>query len=553
MSTALAKLQADRERRGPLLWPGARRVLGLPDKREENIPDLTNTYAITDEYKLRPIQSQMLHEISRCKGLVAAVGVGHGKTLPSFLAATALGAKRPILLVPPALVKQTNNELARFRKHFRIVPNLEVVSYGKLSVANGTTLLEEMQPDLIIADECHMLRHSSSARTKRVLRYFRKHPDTYFVALSGTLTSKSLKDYAHLVELALRDKAPIPLDYPELVSWAECIDVYGDPAMDDFGVIRPIIQAWGEGMEATKSSARKAFQNRFHSAPGVVATTDQAVKCSLYIQLLDDLKMPPSIKHAVKELERDWCTPGGEELEDAVALARHRRHLISGFYYSWDWGEGGPDYEWLEARKNWHINVRRVLSNSREGRDSPLLVARWVMSGECRDLEILRAWEAWDGVRDRPLPPVDTNWIDTYLVDYLFHRALNNRKPLIVWTQYRAVLEALEEKGLPCFGAGTEPPEDPITCAMSIKAHGTGRNLQGWAHNLLASFPPNGVAIEQLIGRTHRPGQDADEVMVDFLLPHHSVKDDVEQALMDSEYIEETQGNKTKLLSATWI
>jgi len=116
-----------------------------------------------------------------------------------------------------------------------------------------------------------------------------------------------------------------------------------------------------------------------------------------------------------------------------------------------------------------------------------------------------------------------------------------------------ALLEAFRRRGLPVYGAGTEPPAKAETCVMSIKAHGTGRNLQAWARNILTAFPPNGTTVEQAVGRTHRPGQEADEVTVDFFIPHSSVEADIEKALADAEYIEQTQGNRMKLLAATWI
>jgi hypothetical protein len=52
----------------------------------------------------------------------------------------------------------------------------------------------------------------------------------------------------------------------------------------------------------------------------------------------------------------------------------------------------------------------------------------------------------------------------------------------------------------------------------SIASNAEGRNLQGWSNNLITSCPPNGSQIEQLLGRTHRDGQEADEVNVEVML-----------------------------------
>ena len=82
-----------------------------------------------------------------------------------------------------------------------------------LSRPESADLLEELDPDLIILDEAHNVASFKSARTKRVFQFFRDRPDCRAIVMSGTLTSKSLNDFSHLVELALRDGSPIPTSY----------------------------------------------------------------------------------------------------------------------------------------------------------------------------------------------------------------------------------------------------------------------------------------------------------------------------------------------------
>lgn len=529
----------------PRISPGMERVLSLPSNNVI-VPDRTEVYALPGSaYRLREIQSKALYHMRLCGGLIAPIGVGHGKFLISALAGTALEAQRPLLLVPPALVKQTQKEIEHFRHHFKVPENLKVMSYGMLSVESGSRMLDYIAPDLIIADECHHLRHRTAARTKRVIRYIKNSPQTKFVALSGTLTAKSILDYAHLVELALREKSPIPLSYWELQSWASCIDVGGEPDQYDLLCLQPLRQKYG-------GTPRHAYYRRFESSMGVVATQRSAVACSLHI-VQQELELPESISKALKDLEKTWTTPGGEEIEDALAMARYRQQILCGFYYEWEWPEGRVDWQWLDARAEWHRQVRRVLKRSLEGKDSPLLVARWAQSDNCFDTQLIRAWEAWDEVRDRKHPPVKTRWIDEYMVEGCM-QFLDNNEPTIIWCKHKALLSAFERRGLPVYGAGVEIPDLPAHhCAMSMKAHGTGKNLQRWAQNLLTVFPGNGSTIEQLIGRTHRPGQAEDEVCVHYFKQHPSVKNDIRKAKEGARYIEETQGNRMKILYATWI
>ena len=536
-----------RERPRPSLMPGMQRVLSLPMRRETEAVDLTPVYRRPGgAYSLRPIQSLALQEIKNNNGLVAPIGVGHGKFLISALAASALKANRPLLLVPPSLVKQTEKEIARFREHFVIPSKLQVLSYGKLSVASGTAVLESLRPDVIIADECHHLRHKTAARTKRVIRYFKAHPLTKFVGLSGTFTSKGLVDYAHLVELALRERSPIPLDYWELQIWAANLDVGGEADEYERQQFLPMTTQYG-------GTPRQAFFRRFKSTPGVVATQEVSSPASIYMRK-EPLPLPAEVRQALRTLKDTWCTPSGEEIEDALTMARYRRQLLCGFYYEWVWPDGIPDYLWLDARAEWHRQVRRVLSRSREGQDSPLLVARWAQSGDCADQDLIGAWSAWDAVRGRPLPPVRTVWIDDYLIRAAISFVREADSPTIIWCEHRALLDQFAQQGLPAYRAGQEIPDIPAhNCAMSIKAHGTGKNLQTWHRNLLTSFVPNGSTLEQLIGRTHRVGQEADEVNVHYFRQHSSIRDDIEKAREIAQYIEQTQGNRMKILAATWI
>tara|TARA_R110002110_G_scaffold89030_1_gene231905 strand:- start:4716 stop:6170 length:1455 start_codon:yes stop_codon:yes gene_type:complete len=484
--------------------------------------------------------------MQQCNGLVAPIGVGHGKFLISALAPTALGSERPLLLVPPSLVKQTEKEIERFREHFIIHPRLKVLSYGKLSVASGARFLSDYRPDLIIADECHHLRHRTAARTKRVIRYFQDNPSTKFVGLSGTFTSKGLVDYAHLVELALRENSPVPLDFWELQIWAANLDVGGEPDLYERQQFLPMTMQYG-------GTPRQAFFRRFESCPGVTLTRDVSSGASIYMQR-GDLDLPEDIDQSLRDLESSWCTPGGEEIEDALTMARYRRQLLCGFYYEWVWPNDEPDYPWLEARAHWHQQVRRVLKRSTEGRDSPFLAAVWAQRDDCPDYTLVQAWRDWDEVRHRPLPPVRTVWINDYLIHKVMRLLDEAEYPTIVWCEHRALLQAFEEAGLPSYGAGVEIPDAPARhCAMSIKAHGTGKNLQRWSHNLLTSFLPNGSALEQLIGRTHRLGQEADEVYVHYFEQHPSVLIDIEKAREVARYIQDTQGNRMKILVASWI
>jgi len=502
---------------------------------------------------LKPIQNLALHWIEQKKGLVGPLAVGSGKTLLSLLAAPVMGAQRPVLMIPPALQLPLHHEIARLKKHFRIPLNLYIIPYSQLSVAKSTDLLEQLKPDLIIADEAHSIRSPDAARTKRVLRYFRQFPQTRFIALSGTLTAKELKDYAHLCELALRDGSPVPLTEGDLLAWGNCIDANGTPQEKDWSLFAAFHDVRHLPHEARRDAARDAFRERFNSVPGVVATREASVSCSLNL-FERSIATPTEVVHALMELHKTWTRPDGEEMDSALSLWRLGMQMSQGFYLRWVWPEGKVDHEWMEARSSWHREVRYVLQRNLGGMDSPLLVWNAVQRGQLDHPSIVRAFDAWRGQKHKPPPPTETVWISDYLVrDALaWHR---EHPKGIIWHSDLATENALRAAGVPTYGAGETPPLEGGRggLALSIRVHGTGLNLQ-YAHheNLILSFPSSGKTMEQLLGRTHRQGQDADEVACWYYSHTDAARDAFRNARESARYIEQTQGSPQKLCYATY-
>ncbi len=61
---------------------------------------------------------------------------------------------------------------------------------------------------------------------------------------------------------------------------------------------------------------------------------------------------------------------------------------------------------------------------------------------------------------------------------------------------------------------------------------------------------PNGQRWEQLIGRTHRPGQKADEVIFDVAQFCYEQVNAFWQACADASYVQATMGDPQKILIA---
>jgi hypothetical protein len=495
---------------------------------------------------LRPVQGSGLDLCAIYGGGVVLAGVGHGKTLIALLAGAAAGAKTPVVVVPPALVSQMEAEAIKWSEFFRF-PTPVVLSYGILSTRS--TVLEDIKPDFIIADEAHYLRHKTAARTRRFIRYFRDNPRVGFLALSGTMTAKSLLDYAHILELALRDRAPIPLNRYELERWAACVDPDGEPNQSDLNRLAYLVQ-WSSQSKLTptnKESIRYAFRQRLTTTPGVIATRRSSCDASLYLKKHTPKHSKP-IRDALKLLRNEWKTPDGEPIADASTKSRTFKNLSLGFFYRWDWGETGEDLEWLESRRELNRLVGRVLRYSpREGRDSPKLVMDWSRNGGGSP-ELRAAVLKWDEIKDRANPTPEPVWLCRSKMDYLANVLFDAPGPLIFWYTSNAIGQALADLGIIVHGAGSAQPTGD-TCAASINVHGKGRNLQMYERGFIVEPPANGGTFEQLLGRTHRAGQKADAVWWDYF----DFGDAVKRAKSHAEYIEQTQGSAQKLNLATFL
>lgn len=503
----------------------------------------------------------MIIEAAENSGGFFNVGVGQGKTLASFLIHDAIEAQRTVLLVPTQLKNKTLQiDLPELAKHFKLPPIYEakdyregitgvfVIAYEELSSTNSTDLLDRIRPDLIVADEAHKLRNSDAARTKRFLRFMRRNP-CKFVAMTGSAMSKAILDFAHLIELALGKNSPIPLDYPSKTQWSDCID------KENTG-----IGALSLMCDDTET-VREGFQRRFRETPGVISTTESAIGIPIHLRLFK-LTPPPAVQKALAELDKTWAWDG-EEYDQTLELLRVERQLAQGFFYRdlWPSGQANGTFlerQWREKRNAWRRCIRSRLSHTnRSGQDSPALLETLAEEG----LWAPEEWAEWLAVRDQvALVDKETVEVDRWLVKLVDNWRTSITSPGIVWVDSPVLGEWLQQDlGIPFYGEGQDDAVNelatkclsgeilPRTIALSLRAHGTGKNLQAWSKNLVLYPPATNDAWEQTIGRTHRPGQEAEEIEVDVILASKSAETAMENALSYSKSVEETTGQPQKL------
>ena len=481
------------------------RIRALP--RHAALPPLP-ALAKTPDVALRPIQILALQEIIAQRGALLPIRVGGGKTLISILAPGVLNAKRPVLLLPAALRDKTERERRRLSVDWHVSLSMRIVSYEELGRVGAAGMLDYIQPDLIVADECLRLKRPRAAVTRRVMRYMRSRPETMFVGMSGTILSKSLGDFAHLAAWALKYGAPVPLKHETLREWEEALDPKVNPLRRrSAGALLTLHPGAQTGAEA--------FRERFTSTPGIVASAGgDGYAGALIVSPLTYAHNAAT--HANFDRLRTLAeTPDGWALTEAVDVWRVARQLALGMHYVWS---PRPPEEWLLARRQWAKFVRDALSHSRT-LDSELQVTHAVERGTIDDDGLLAAWRA-------QAPTFEINVCDVWHDDCALIACTEwLREPGIVWVEHSFFGRELARRAkVPYFGAkGVDadgrPIEDAagIPCVASVAANGTGRNLQAWSRNLITAIGPDAARLEQLIGRTHRDGQAQDEVTLDVI------------------------------------
>lgn len=532
------------------------RVLGLPEL--QSYPQVPLPKPLKDR-DLLPVQRAALIEMAVAEGFFGNLPVGTGKTLIALLAPLMVSAKRPLLLIEANYRPELDRQIAEWGEHFSL-PKLDVLTYETLSSPNSRKLLFKIEPDFIMADEGHNLKHLSSVRTKRVIEYMSERPTTKFGVMSGTMTSRSIKEYAHLMEMALGDGAPIPLDLVTLGRWSRTIDPWSAAlAMDpprpaDWASVSElvgwyaerlgydrgeVIQKWRKQLDKDRrEDAREALYERMRLTPGVMLEESGSFDGALNVYLID-IEVPMSVREATKEALAQ---------NTVLDAHRHAATLSQGFYYEWDWPDGVPDNLWLLTRRNYGLAVQAVMEEDPDA-DSPALAARAILEGE--EYEHLRGIvEAWELVKDRQ-PPTKTIWVSQFLLDDAVKRAAKLGKALI-WYEHRAVAEALRARNIKVFGEGDGLPSGDVV-ALSRHVYGTGWNLQEWSKQIILQPPGNGRTMEQLLGRLHRRGQTGDSVDTYIYQHAEALRKFWEQASRDARYIQQTQGTQTKMSVATVV
>lgn len=541
--------------------PELQRIVRVPRRMYSEEDEQRFAREMTEAFKtpygkmeLWPKQATILMEFGMYGGAFGPLPVGKGKTLPSLLAAEVVQAKRPLIIIPAKLLEKTRRDARQLREHFVFPDWQRIMTYEWLGRMPAAEALIQYDPDCVALDEAHKLRNLKAAVTRRVRRFFalkaKQGLPVPVLVMSGTMTKRSLHDFWHfLMWVFARDQEsmPLPREHRDLEEWADAIDERkgqvkrADPEALQIFCNEEENRIWTLDRRA---AARMAFRRRLVETPRVVAAEEGSCDATLTISAVE-YDLAPNLKEAFQNLRQTWTLPDGRWCMDGLEASRHARELALGFYYHWD--PPAPT-EWKEKRKAWAKFVREVLKHSRRW-DSELQVRR-----AHPEETLLKEWQA---IQPSFTPATVPVWLDDAALKYC--AAWAERERGIIWTEHVVFGERLERDfGIVYYGrkgrsiAGKfiddHPKDQPF--AASIQSNAEGRNLQGWSTALVTSPPPNGKGWEQLLGRNHRPGQDADEVEVDtfFLCLEHATA--FWQGVNDALFVEQTTGSRQKILLA---
>jgi hypothetical protein len=281
------------------------------------------------------------------------------------------------------------------------------------------------------------------------------------------------------------------------------------------------------------------------------------VDCSILINVLS-IEPDPLITEHLITLSESWETPHGDLIEDYLQMSQITTQLSSGFYYRLYWAEGTPDWVLNHHQKRMEL-VRAVRSwvryRHRPKYDTLGLVEKALERQDPVVHGLVNKYEDWKESIEGEIQPrnEETFWLSNYKLEEAKEWALQ-KKEGIIWYKWDACGEALASaipNSIYC------PAKADIELLKQKKilicsfAHAEGKNLQHLSNNLLFDIPNSGALMEQLIGRTHRQGQEADCVNVDILVANPEDKELLKAVYRQSKNLH-TIDKKQKFILADW-
>lgn len=564
-----------------------RRIRALPQRTladEQGARASVRRY--TAAFALRPglaVKWQQAVSLDECKvnpcGAIMQLPVGTGKTLtaewiPLVIAELEKRAKRPlrcVLITDASLEKKTYKDRRSFAGQWRCAsPPPRIVTRESLALEKNAYLLEtEIDPEIILIDECDGLSNFDASAPQRIHRFLYppklqrsgqppvRRPGKRVFAMTGTLSRRSIMGYWHLLLWCLGDGAPVPVVRAEAEAWAGVLDDAAPRAG-----FRPKPGALGDTLDA----ARAWYLDRLASTPGVVLIDEDSaahIPLTIRVELAPDC---PVLEDAFDGLRLRWESPGGEDVTDALSMLRIEGQVGTGLF---TYFEPPPPREWREARKALGAFIRARIAATRHAY-TPLDTDAQVMRAHPNHPAV----QDWRKIKDTydPAAHARVEWLSTVTLEWC-KAWLTQRKPFavprgaavpsILWCGGVEFGERLsEELGVPYYGprgreasTGRELHDAKATgvdarIVCSWHANKRGFNLQGWARQGIVQPPQSAKYAEQIIGRGHRQGA-TQPVEFTWLATSGGTLDSFAAMISEAKFARDTTKLTQKILRAT--
>jgi hypothetical protein len=164
-------------------------------------------------------------------------------------------------------------------------------------------------------------------------------------------------------------------------------------------------------------------------------------------------------------------------------------------------------------------------------------------------------WSKWKEIESSFTPNTVTTWVSQEPLIKISR--VQSVGPTIFWVDRVEVGLKLAEvgkmryygaQGLTKQGESIMEASENDSIVASINANSTGHNLQKWSRNCIVNLPQDAGRWQQLIGRTHRPGQLEDEVLLYICYGHSIVSEQLRKAISSAQYTQAMTGVQQKLL-----
>lgn len=570
---------------------------------------LASPEAFANGFRFNAEQGEAIRAFLETGGGFFPISVGGGKSLTCFTIAQKAypAARKILLLIPPHLVHQTLTDALKFARMSigfsvpvyslhgktaearRLIaaqgrPGLYIYPYSLLSTPDATDLLNLLGADLVLCDEAHLLANNSAARTRRFFSFISKKQPRG-VCLSGTITSKKIMDYQQLANWSLGYNSPLPLSSNLAKNWGEAVDANSEmhPSQAHASLVS-VAEAFG-GDSDSQAGLRRGFRNRLVSAPGVVASGESSLGVSLTLDNMpvDRPETHPDfakLQELIDGVQKTWLSPNGDEIDHAIHTWKWLYELSAGFYNQLLWPEPAAysarkgfslaeatdrlaaAKEHHELLQEYHRQLRKYLQNSRNPEaDTPFKVGSYFHLKKGKGNLPGHLYEAWHASKEaefEDMPERESNPVR--VCDYKITKAaewllsLPKGEGALIWAHNIELLtwahELLATIGIDAvlLPDARQVQEPGRVLLLGIARHSTGLNLQHYRHNFVIQWPRQAKTAEQMLGRTHRQGQQADELVVATCNTLDIDHMNFAACMNDALYIHQTLGAQQKLV-----